>query len=55
MSLDGIASSADYWWLRSAGSGYSDDVGDVDSYGGVYGGNAGSSDYYGCSPAFVLG
>ena len=55
MSLDGIASSADYWWLRSAYSDISDYVGYVYSDGIVYHDNACDSNLYGCSPAFVLG
>ena len=55
MSLDGVASSADYWWLRSAFSGDSGSVGGVDSGGGVGYGFAHNSDLCGCSPAFVLG
>lgn len=55
MTLDGVASSADYWLLRSAGSGSSDFVGYVDSNGNVDSYIAHDSDYCGCSPAFVLG
>lgn len=55
MSLDGVASSAVCWWLRSAYSDYSNIVGLVDSDGFVNGGLANDSNFYGCSPAFVLG
>lgn len=55
ITLDGVASSAGYWWLRSADSGNSSYVGRVYGNGNVIYVSANSSNYYGCSPAFVLG